>query len=132
MADYEKIRKLLDCEMDKIASKPELTDASLSNLYTLVDVIKDLDEIEEKDMELRGYSQRTMVGYYDDGVRGNSYRMGRGNSYRSGGDGRMMNYGYSMDAGPDYMFDHLQQAMNSATTDKEREAIRQVMMNLGK
>ena len=124
MADYAKIRKLLDCEVDKIASKPELTDATLSNLYTLVDVIKDLDEIEEKDMKLGGYSQRTMVGYYDDGVRGNSYR-------DNPGYGRMMNYGYSMDKAPNYMFDHLQQAMNSASNDKEREAIRQVMMNLG-
>lgn len=142
MFDYEKALKLVDCEIDKITTQPELNDASLSNLYKLADVRKDLAESMEKEMGMNGNSMRTMYGYYDDGVMprdSNSYRgmnsygyNGRimyrdGNSYAM--NGRSMNYngGYS---GKAMMFDHLEQAMQEASTEKEREAIRQVMAKL--
>ena len=132
--DHEKLYKLLDCELDKIASKPELNDATLANLYKLVDVKKDLLEIEKKGMEI------------DEMESGNSYRMyttdrGGGmsnrNSYRRGGSSnrrgmsRYYNDGYSMDDGGD-VFDYLEDAMSHARTEQEREAIRQAMMKLDK
>lgn len=135
MKDAEKLYKLLDCEMDKIAAKPELNDATLSNLYKLVDVKKDLLEIEKKEMEIdemeSGNSNRVM--YTDNYARGgngsmNSYRRG-GNSYRRGS--RYGYDGYSMDDGGD-VFDYLEDAMSHARTEQEREAIRQAMMKLDK
>lgn len=87
--DMDRICKLLDCELDKISSKTELNDANLANLYKLVDIKKDLLEIEEKEMELgdmeSGNSNRYMPMY---DTRGNSNRMSNyrrgGNSYRRG------------------------------------------------
>ena len=126
--NVEKIEKLLDCEIDKIGAKPELTDASLGNLYKLIDVKKDLLEIAKKEMEIDemelGNSNRMNNG-------SNSYR--NGNSYRMYGRGNSMRRydGYSMDSG-DQMFDHLEEAMRHAGSEQEREAIRQVMMKLDK
>lgn len=135
MKDSEKLYKLLDCEMEKIAAKPELNDATLSNLYKLVDVKKDLLEIEKKEMEIdemeSGNSYRVM--YADNYPRsGNSNR----NSYRRGGNsnrrgGRYYSDGYSMDDGGD-VFDYLEDAMSHARSEQEREAIRQAMMKLDK
>ncbi len=132
----EKLHKLLDCEIDKIAAKPELNDATLANLYKLVDVKKDLAEIMKDEMEMdsmeMGNSNRggNSYGYYD----GNSYRRGGGNSnrmYARGGSSRR-GYGYSMDGGSDDMFDCLEEAMMHASSEQEREAIRQTMMKLDK
>lgn len=131
--DNNKIYKLLDCELEKIAAKPELNDAMLSNLYKLVDVKKDLLEIEEKEMKVEemesGNSYR--MGSPDGYMRGNrnSYRRG-GNSNRRGMS-RYYNDGYSMDDGGDVM-DYLEDAMSHARTEQEREAIRQTMMKLDK
>lgn len=129
MNDNEKLHKLLDCEMDKIAAKPELNDALLSNLYKLVDVKKDLLEIEKKEMEIDGMeSGNSYRVSYSDGDMGGGrmmYRRG-GNSNRRGG-----RYGYSMDSGSDAL-DYLEDAMSHARTEQEREIIRQAMMKLDK
>lgn len=115
--EYEKLYKLVDCELDKVASKPELNDNSLSNLYRLVDVKKDLLEIEEKEMTL-GYSNRGGNSYGYMPMYGSySYRdnMGRSN-------------GHSMDdmrQGGSYQ--QLEEAMRHASSEAEREAIRQVI-----
>ena len=127
MKDNDKLYKLLDCELDKIAAKQELNDALLSNLYKLVDVKKDLLEIEKKEMEIdemeTGNSYRVS---YDDSNR-MMYRRG-GNSNRRGGS-RYYSGGYSMDQGSDAL-DYLENAMSHARSEQEREVIRQAMMKL--
>ena len=100
-----------------------------------------MDEAEDDEgYSERGYSQRggysRRVGYsrtypmyygnaYDDGMsyaRGGRRRdsMGRysGNSYRGG---------YSMDESRDMMMSKLEEAMNQATTERERQAIEQLI-----
>lgn len=118
--DYDKLHDLVDCEIDKISSKPELNDMLLANLYKLVDVKKDLFEIEE--MEMGGDNQS-----------GNSYRYG--GSYRSGNRGYSrrgsnMSYrydnGYSMD-NDNSSYAHLEEAMKHASSEQEREAIRKLI-----
>jgi len=118
--DYDKLHDLVDCEIDKIANKPELNDSLLANLYKLVDVKKDLFEIEE--MEIGGDNQS-----------GNSYRYG--GSYRSGNRGYSrrgsnMSYrydnGYSMD-NDNSSYAHLEEAMKHASSEQEREAIRKLI-----
>ena len=112
--DYDKLHDLVDCELDKISSKPELNDMLLGNLYKLVDIKKDLFEIE--DMEMGGDNQS-----------GNSYRYG--GSYRGnrGYSRRMpMNYGYSMD-NDNSSYSHLEEAMKHAGSEQEREAIRKLI-----
>lgn len=133
--NVEKLHKLLDCEIDKIGAKPELNDAALSNLYKLIDVKKDLTEIAEKEMEMDEIESGNSNRYYDGG---NSYRRGGmnmngGRIYARGGSSRR-NYGYTMDSGMggDEMFDYLEEAMRHASSEQEREAIRQTMMKLDK
>lgn len=138
--NYDNVKKIVDCEIDKIGAKGDMNDADLANLYKLVDIRKDLAEIEEKEMEINGYSQRVMYGIYDDGVtpgesyRGMNSRM-RGNSYNNGGYNnnsyRMpVYYGNSMGDGHGSMMDHLNQAMNMAQSDRERDAIRDIMSKM--
>lgn len=115
--DFEALHNLVDCELDKIATKKELSDTSLANLYKLVDVKKDLFEIE--DMEMNN-------------MNGGSYR-----SYPYRGDGysrrnsRMMphygTHGYSMDNGEESSYSYLEEAMKHAASEQEREAIRKLM-----
>lgn len=135
--DYEKLDKLLDCELEKIATKPELNDASLSNLYKLIDVKKDLAEIAKTEMEMdemeTGNSYRSGNSY----ARGNSnrvyYRRGgnsNSNSYRRGRYMMPYNDGYSMDNGEDDVLNYLEEAMSRARNEQEREAIRQAMMKM--
>lgn len=143
--DYSKVRKLVECEIDKISALPEINDTHLAHLDKLVDIIKDIDEIEGNEMSMDGYSQRTMYGYYDDGVipdGANSYRNGMsyrnyrgGNSYRGN---RMYNNGssygmrgYSMH-GKDGLMDHLEMAMDSAQTEQERQAIKELMNEMNR
>jgi len=113
MADYYKIKNLVNCEIDKIASRQELNDASLSNLYKLVDVLKDVTEVEEKEMEMNGYSGMN----YRNNSYGNSYNYGMNNGYR----------GYSMNDSRGAVIQHLEQAMQTAQNDKERDAIRELI-----
>ncbi len=123
----DKLCKLLDSEMEKIAAMPTLNDASLSNLYKLVDVKKDLYEIEEKKMIV---DEGNSYGRYGGYMNGNSNRYPMvppiyGESY-NGNSYQMNNNGYSRDRGSD-SYAHLEEAMRSATSEAERDAIRQVM-----
>lgn len=129
----DKICKQIDNEIEKISNMASLNDVTLSQLYKLIDIKKDILEIDEKEMELgepmmNGNSFRS--GY---ARMGNSYQQGRvdNNSnrymyepvYANSYDG-----GYSM-AGSD-AYAHLEQAMRSARTENEREAIRQAMSKM--
>ncbi len=111
--------KLIDVELDKISKMPALNDATLQNLWRLTDTKKNILKIEklEKENEMGGnsygYDYRMDNGY---SRRYPVYNDSYGNSYT----------GYSRDQGGDtYM--HLEEAMRHATTEGEREAIRQVM-----
>lgn len=112
-----------------------LTDASLEYLHKLTDTKKNLMKIEKLEMELGGMSAEI--------PQGNSFRpmmnVPIGNSYASNQYGRSYDsyrgnsnnsYGYSMGGSDSY--DHLEAAMRSATSDAERDAIRQLMSKLYK
>jgi len=137
--DYAKLDKLLDCELEKIAAKPELNDAMLANLYKLVDVKKDLVEIAKDEMEMDDMESGNSYRNYNYGYgNGNSNRMNYrrgGNSYRRGGNSNryMPVYndgGYSMTGSSDDAYGYLEEAMSRARNEQEREAIRQAMMKL--
>lgn len=141
-------------EIDKQAEKGgELTKESLEVIYKLSDVYKNLLKIEmlEESAE-NGYS-----GYSEDGGwvargvygRGNSYDGGMMNNSRNsyndgmsyarrGGNRRGTHYvrghysrdGYSQHDGAEAMIDDLEEMMESASSDKEREAIRKCISQL--
>lgn len=124
--DYNIIRDLVECEIEKIGKSEQLNETTLHFLDKLVDIRKDIDEIEMND---------GIADYYEDWTNGNSYTRGRngGNSYRRS-YGRGGNYsrgrsyrGNSYANGVDETIDYLHMAMNSAQSDAERESIRKVI-----
>ena len=125
-------------ELDEIARKGELGAGDLEIVHKLTDTIKNLGKIEMLE-DGGGYSQ---AGDWE--IEGRAYN--RGNSYArrkrdSMGrysrdrrdDGRMMpNRMYSRTDAKDHMMDELEEAMNVATTDREREIIKRAMDQLEK
>lgn len=93
-------------ELTKILSQ-DLTKDTLHCVYEIVDVLKDLGEIDEKSMET-GFSQ---------GVRYDN-RMMPHNSYDS--------YGYS---GNSYNDPMMNQWMSQATNEHERDLVRRILAN---
>lgn len=131
---YELKEKLCD-ELEEIAKKPEMSAGDLEAVHKLTDTIKNIDKIEmlEEDGEYSraGDWEADMRGTYG---RGNSYR-GRkrdsmGRYSRDGRDGRGGRGGYSRDGGKDEMMRHLDEMMESASNEKEREIIRRTMSQL--
>lgn len=98
----------------------------LETVHKLTDTIKNIDKICMME-EDGNYSQ---AGDWELEGRGN---YGRGNSYANRGKHYVHGHysrDYSRDDGRAKMLEHLEKAMNSATTDREREDIRRMMEKL--
>lgn len=128
-------------ELDEIAMKPEMNAGDLETVHKLTDTIKNIDKICIMDEE-GGYSQagdweaRGRFGDQyarDGGMGGNSYAgrrrdsMGRysrdnGMSYRGGRRG-----GYSRSDG---MMEHVDEMMEEATSEEQKEAIKRFKKQL--
>ena len=128
MRVYDDICDMLNDELEQIVQKHELTSNALDIMYKITDVVKDIKTIEA--MEESGYANHypwymysdDPMGYSNGSYDGNSY--GRGRNARRDSMGRYSRDGYSRD---DQMTNQLQQMMNNAKTDQEREMIRQWM-----
>ena len=134
MKALEQLKELLEEEIKKVAKKGDITPAEVEAMYKVVDIIKDIGAIEameeygeddEEEYSNRGYSRRgysSRRSYMD----GGSYRRGgRSSAYRGGGGSynRRSYRGYSMEESRDAMMSKLEEAMNEATTEHERQAI---------
>lgn len=101
----ENVKDMVYRELDAITNEGQLTMECVHVLYELWDILKDIEEVAEKETMIEeGYSSRGrgMSRYYDGG--GSSYMSGgsynsNGSSYRSNGGGRTRNNGYSRDDG---------------------------------
>ena len=110
---FEDLREIVMRELGGIVSRGELDDGTLMCVDKLVDIIKDIDEIESHD---NGYSNTEYNRMsYDNNNRGRG-GMGRfGNNFRGG---------YSRDGST---MDKLNRMMNEASSDMERDVIRKIM-----
>lgn len=132
---YDDLKEMVEDEIDKIVKKGDLDEKGLMYLDKLVDIAKDVDTIYamEDYGDESGYSQ-TRRPYYNDGqmmpMMGNSYQ-------RRDSMGRYSNNRYNMNRGYDNRYggysregelaNRLQTLMDEATTDREREAIRNAL-----
>ena len=122
MHKMEELKQMLVDELNKVVKKGELSAGSLDVIDKLTHSIKSIDTIVA--MEDAGYSQE---GYANNRYIGNSYE--RGNSYARGRNvrrdsrGRYSRDDYSMDD----IKDKLQEMMEDASSEREREAIRKVI-----
>ena len=152
MDKMKDLKMLLEQQVNQITAKGDINPQDLEMLDKAVDIIKDIETIcamrKAEEQEMGGYSQR---GYSyamgEDGYSGHwydpAYHGGRYNYYTNGGthtDGmsygrgpsRMMyrqdgRRGYSRDEAKDHMLDTLEEMLDEATTEKERNAIRRCM-----
>ena len=128
---HELKEKLCD-ELEEIARKGEFSAGDLEAVHKLTDTIKNIDKIDMLE-EDGGYSQagdwEARGNYSRDGYnRGSSYA-NRGKHYVRGHysrDGRM----YSRGDAKEHMMMELQEAMNAASSEREREIIRRCMNQL--
>lgn len=125
-------------ELEEIARKPEMSAGDLEAAHKLTDTIKNIDKIcaleedggysEAGDYEGASYGRGS--SYANRGkhyVRGHYSRDGRGGYSR---DGRMG--GYSRHDSKEAMMEQAQEMMDNATTERERDAIRRFMSELGR
>lgn len=124
--------KLCD-ELEEIAHKPEMGAGDLEIVHKLTDTIKNICKIDMLE-EDGGYSRDgdwEARGSYN---RGSSYRGRKRDSMgRYSRDGRRdmrEDRMYSRDGSRGRMMDHLEDMMQEAGSEKEREAIRRCMSQL--
>lgn len=157
MKVYDQIKSMLCDELEEIAKKKELTSSNLEVIDKAVDVIKDLSTIEAMESEYGysqdGYSQEgySRGGYsggyfgrmpyymYDDGMsqEGGSYARGRGSNARRDSMGRYSregrsNEGRSYEGYSGDTKEELKRLMDTAQNDREREAIRSALDQMGR
>ena len=136
MEYMHELKEKLCKELEEIANKGELGAGDLEIIHKLTDTIKNLDKIEM--LEDGGYSQ---AGDWE--IEGRAYN--RGNSYarrkrdsmgRYSRDGRMMRGGYrdgrmySMAEAKEDMMAQMEELMDKAGSERERDAIRRCMNQL--
>lgn len=130
MEYMDKLRDKLCDELDEIARKPDMSAGDLETAHKLTDTIKNIDKIAMLE-EDGGYSQAGDWEMEGRGsyARGSSYRNQRRDSRGrySRDRGRM----YSRADGKEHMMMELEEAMNAATSERDREAIRRVMSQVG-
>jgi hypothetical protein len=136
MGRYHELKEMLCDELDKIVAKGDINGSALEIVHKLTDTIKNIDKIEMLEdgdySQMDEYSHRR--GYSRDGDweargsygnDGSGYNEG-GNSYRKRDSmGR-----YSRDDGKDHMIHRLREMMNSAGSEREREALRHCISKL--
>ena len=132
---FEDLREMAMRELDEIVKRGEMDENSLVCIYKLVDILKDIGEIENSEM---GYSQN---GYsmYPYAWEGNSYT---GNSYRGYSRQRRDSMGrysrddysnrgnYSRDSEREEIMAKMGRMMDNASSETERQAIQRIMNQL--
>lgn len=123
MDELYNLKDMLCEELEKIASKGELTAGSLQTVDTLAHALKNLDKIIEAKEDEEGYSGR----YYDGSYNRGSYARGRTNAKRDS-MGRYSRNEYSRAAGD--MADKMRSMAAEApdeTTRREMERMAEKM-----
>lgn len=137
---YDNLRDMIEGEIEGIVKIGELNQNSLCNLDKLVDIAKDIEEIEKHQEDRYGYSGYR--GNYDDGYSRRGREMYENdrydNRYRSPRetDGYIRYEGdmkYSGDMGnKEHMLSLMRQAMEQATSQEEHDEIMKMVKKIEK
>ena len=141
--EFEDLREIAMREIDEFNKKGELDENSLVCAYKLVDIVKDIHEIDEKIYEMNnGYSQGGMYPYMyamdGNSYRGNNNSYGYGNSYANRNRDSMGRYsrnsydnsyrgGYSREGERDEIMAKMEHMKNTAGSETERQMIQRIM-----
>lgn len=134
MKALEDLREMLCEELDKIAKKQDMSAGDLETVHKLTDTIKNIDKIcmyEEGGYSQAGDWEMTGRGNYsrDSSYANREQHYVRGHYSRD--DGRTSR-GYSRADGREYMVNRLEEMMQDASSEKEREAIRRCISQIEK
>ena len=140
MRELDCLKEMLCDEVRKINSQGELTPATLEIADTVVDIIKDIMEINEKEEQMsyggemsyrgeyNGNYKTPYVQHYDNySSRSNNY-----NSYNNRNDWNNTSYdsGYSRHTITEKMINKLEMMMQDATSAQDRSVIQQCIDKL--
>lgn len=121
---YEEIEDMLCSELEGIVKRGELTSNALDIMDKAVDIIKDVKTIQMYDNEKYGDNYGD---YYGDGRYTDNGRYGRGRGRYANRD----SYGRYRDDVNSSMSEQLQNMLQKAQTEHEKEMIRKWMSQLG-
>lgn len=129
MRELDRLKDMLCDEVKKITAQGELNSTTLAVADTVVDIIKDIMEICEKE-ERMGYNEE---GSYRNGYNNsyNHYNRYNNNSSYNRGYGNSYGYdnGYSRHTATDQMIDKLEMMMQDATS-KDKATIQRCIEEL--
>lgn len=134
------MKELYEYEDKAKKSSGKLSAGDLETIHKLTDTVKNIDKIEmledggeySGDTDFMGegrmYGTSYRNGYMynsNDGQGGSSYARGRGRNARRDSRGR-----YSRDGAKESLIEKLEEAMDEAESDQDREKIRRVIMQI--
>ena len=127
--NFDRIKDMLYQEIDEIGNQNGLTIDCVEALGEMVDILKDIAEIEAMEnynYQDNGYSNG---GYSQRG--GRTYRYYDGNSYNGGngsyGSRMMRRNGYSREDGKQYMISELERMMNEVQNENDKMEIHKLV-----
>ena len=118
----ENLHEIAMKELEEINKRGELDENSLAHAYKLIDIIKDIHEVDSHS----GYSQTGYRPYYMDGY---SYR-NRDSMGRYSRDYNNYRGGYSRDSERDDIMAKMGHMMDTAASETERQVIQRLMNQL--
>lgn len=126
---YDKIKKMLEEELEHITRKGELTAGSLETVDKLTHAIKSVDTIKAMEDYDRDYSRDDgrSAGYHQDGM---SYARGRGAKRDS--MGRYSADSYSYDDAKHGMIMELKEAMEKAPDETAKRRVEALIKEMEK
>lgn len=135
MEDMRKLKDMLCRELDEFSRRDSIESYDLDTIHKLTDTIKNLDKIEM--LEDGGYSQargggnrggmRTYARDSEGGGYGYEDSFGDNDGYSMARRRRDERGRYSRDDGRDDMVNRLEEMMNRAGSDRDREEIRRMI-----
>lgn len=137
MEHLHELKEKMCRELDEISKKRDMSAGDLETAHKLTDTIKNIDKIQMLEdgtghsMDGDWESRRSYTGRdgYDGGTsnanRGTHYVRGHYSRARRDSMGR-----YSRDGAKDEMMYHLEEMMDAASTEKDREMVRRFMSQM--
>lgn len=135
MKELDYLKDMLCTEVKKITQQNDFTTSTLETAYKIVDMLKDIEEIQEK--ESHQYEKDGSYGYWGVGYGGRmpyNDRYSYGNSGMNNGGGNSYGYdnGYSRMSSSDKMMHELQMMMDESTSARDKSIIQRAMDELKK
>lgn len=136
MKELDYLKDMLCAEIKKITQQNDFTTSTLETSYKIVDMLKDIEEIQEKE-STHQYEKEGSYGYWGVGYGGRmpyNDRYSYGNNGMNNGGGNSYGYdnGYSRMSSSDKMMSELQMMMDESTSARDKAIIQKALDELRK